>query len=64
MTQDSIFVGKREAALLLDISIRTIENLIRNHELPARRIGRRVVIPRQSLIEFSRRDHATQMRRR
>jgi excisionase family DNA binding protein len=61
MASLGILVGKRQAASLLAVSVRTIENLIKSKELPARRIGRRVLIPRQSLIEFARRDHATQI---
>lgn len=62
MSQEPIFVGKREASALLGVSVRTIENLLRNGELVARRIGRRIVIPRQALIEFAKRDHGTNVR--
>lgn len=54
-----IFVGKREAAFALSVCVRTVENLIAANELPARKIGRRTVIPYASLIAFGRRDHST-----
>ena len=54
---DSILVSKRDAARLLSVSLRTVENLISRRELVVRRIGRRVLIPRRSLDQFARRDH-------
>jgi excisionase family DNA binding protein len=51
---------KKEAAEMLSVSERTIENLLANKELAARRIGRRVLIAHQTLVQFSRRDHPTQ----
>lgn len=60
---EKICLDKRAAARLLSVSIRTVESLIANKELPVCRIGRRVVISRESLIDFARRDHSTQGRR-
>lgn len=55
-----ILVSKREAAAALSVSVRTIENLIYvAKELPARKIGRRTLIPYASLMAFARRDHPT-----
>jgi excisionase family DNA binding protein len=54
-----ILVGKREAARLLSVSLRTIDNLLARHELPYRRIGRRVLISSKALEQFVRRDHPT-----
>jgi excisionase family DNA binding protein len=56
---ESLLVSKREAAALLGLSIRTLENLLSLKELPARRIGRRCLIERQALVRFARRDHRT-----
>lgn len=56
---DQIFLSKREAARMLSISVRTVDNLIGRKELSARRVGRRVLIPRKALEEFTRRDHPT-----
>lgn len=50
----------KEAALCLGVCPRTIYNLIASHELTARKIGRRTMIPRQSLEQFVRHDHRTQ----
>jgi excisionase family DNA binding protein len=52
-----ILVTKREAALALSVSVRTIENFIRRKQLPARKIGRRRLIPLLSLEAFARHDH-------
>lgn len=56
---DAILISKREAALLLGVSPRTVDTLITNGELPTRRIGRRVLASRVSLEKFARRDHPT-----
>lgn len=56
---EQLLVSKRDAAAMLGLSVRTLENLIALKELPARRIGRRCMIERRALEQFSRRDHAT-----
>jgi excisionase family DNA binding protein len=58
-SQFKLLYTKAEAAEMLSVSVRTIENLIGNKELAARRIGRRVLIPHQSLLQFIRADHET-----
>ena len=57
---ESILVSKREAEQALSLSVRTLDNLIVRKELTARRVGRRVLIPRAELERFARRDHKTQ----
>jgi excisionase family DNA binding protein len=57
---EPILVSKKEAARVLSVSIRTVDNLIASKELAVRRLGRRCLIPRRALEEFARRDHATQ----
>jgi excisionase family DNA binding protein len=57
---EPILVSKKEAARVLSVSLRTIDNLIAAKELAVRRLGRRCLIPRRALEEFARRDHATQ----
>ncbi len=57
MDTDKILVNRKEAARLLSVSLRSLDNLILYRELPARRVGRRVLIPRRALEEFARRDH-------
>lgn len=56
---EAILVSKKEAARVLSVSLRTIDNLIAAKELTVRRLGRRCLIPRRSLEDFARRDHAT-----
>jgi excisionase family DNA binding protein len=55
-----IAVSKQEAADLLGVSLRTIDRLIALKELPVRRLGRRVLIPRNSVDNLLRHDHPTQ----
>jgi excisionase family DNA binding protein len=50
-------VSIREAAALLSISPRSVQNYIRLKTLPARKIGRRTVIPMSALETFLRTDH-------
>jgi excisionase family DNA binding protein len=57
---DQILLSKREAARLLSLSVRTVDNLIAQNRLLVRRVGRRVLIPRRGLEEFARHDHPTQ----
>jgi len=56
---EPILLGKKETARALGICVRTVENLIATKELPARKIGRRTLIPYKALQEFARRDHPT-----
>ena len=59
MSQESIVVTKKIAAQMLSVSLRTIDHLIAAKELAIRKIGRRVVVPRQSLSDFILKDHPT-----
>ena len=54
-----VLISKREAALALSLSVRTIENLIARKELTVRRVGRRTLVLASSLAAFARRDHAS-----
>jgi excisionase family DNA binding protein len=56
---EPILVGKKESASALGVSVRTIENLMNRKQLPARKVGRRTLIPYRALQEFARRDHPT-----
>ena len=62
MESQKIFFSKREASTMLALSLRTVDNLLARKELVCRRVGRRVLIPRQALERFARRDHQTQPR--
>ncbi len=52
-----LLVSKRDAAALLSLCLRSIDNLIAAKQLPCRRIGKRVLIPYTALVAFARRDH-------
>jgi excisionase family DNA binding protein len=52
-----LLVSKRDAAALLSLCLRSIDNLIARKELPCRRVGKRVLIPYSGLVAFARRDH-------
>jgi excisionase family DNA binding protein len=56
---EALALSKLEAARMLGVSVRTIDRLIALKELPVRRLGRRVVIPRNSLQGLLRADHPT-----
>jgi excisionase family DNA binding protein len=60
---DKIAVSVREAARLLSVSPRTIQNYITAKLLSARKIGRRTVIPVRALEAFLRTDHASPTQR-
>ncbi len=53
---ERLAVDIREAARLLSVSPRTIQNYLRAKMLPARKIGRRTVIPVRALENFLRSD--------
>lgn len=54
-TSEKLFVGRGTAASMLDVSTRTIDDAIRDGELEAFRIGRRVLIRTDALIRFAER---------
>jgi excisionase family DNA binding protein len=56
---EKLAVDIREAAHLLSVSPRTIQNYIRVKVLPARKIGRRTVITVRALENFLRTDQAS-----
>jgi excisionase family DNA binding protein len=49
-----ILVSRRTAGVLLDLSVRTISQLIACGELRARRVGKRVLLLRDDLEKFAR----------
>jgi excisionase family DNA binding protein len=56
---EALALSKLEAARMLGVSIRTVDRLIALKHLPVRRLGRRVLIPRNSLQNLLRSDHPT-----
>jgi excisionase family DNA binding protein len=57
MTEKMLF-SKYEALQLLGVGLGRFDKSIRDGELLVRRVGRRVLIPRESLEAFSRADEA------
>lgn len=51
--------SRDEAAKMLGISVRTVDRLTAGKHLPVRRIGKRVLITRDALAQFVKRDHQT-----
>jgi excisionase family DNA binding protein len=49
-----LLFNKQQAAQVLGISVRKIDYLIAQEQLPVRRIGRRVLISLQALEQFAR----------
>jgi excisionase family DNA binding protein len=58
-THSKLMYSKTETAQMLSISIRTVENLMTNGQLAFRKVGKRVLVPVQALIQFTKRDHVT-----
>jgi excisionase family DNA binding protein len=57
LASNKLLFSQKEAALILGVSLRTIQNLIFAKQLPIRRIGRRTLVHRKDLEAFARRDH-------
>jgi excisionase family DNA binding protein len=53
-----LMLGKKEAAMVLSLSARSVDRLIARGELAVSRCGRKVLIPRSSLEAFARRAQA------
>jgi excisionase family DNA binding protein len=58
-----VLISKRDAAVLLAVSLRTVENLIARRSLPVCKIGKRVLIPFSALEAFAKNDHETGQRK-
>ena len=57
--QVQLALSRKDAAIALGVSLRTLDYLLASGELRGRRIGRRIVIPKVTLEAFLRRDHPT-----
>ena len=57
---EALALSQREAARMLGVSPRTVDRLIALKRLPVRRLGRRVLIPRNGLQNLLRADQPTQ----
>jgi excisionase family DNA binding protein len=60
--QKRLAVSKREAAAMLSISVRSIENYIAWKRLPARKVGRRTLLLVRDLEAFLRRDQPSSVK--
>jgi excisionase family DNA binding protein len=54
-----LLVSLWQAAKLLSVSKRTVQNYVALKALPARKLGRRTLIPYSALVQFTKRDHVT-----
>lgn len=52
MTESPVLLSVQEAAKLLCIGRNTLYAMLREHRLPAVRLGRRILIPRASLLKW------------
>ena len=50
---EPILVSRKDAAALLGLSLRTVDNLLAQGQLAARKIGRRTLILRSALERFA-----------
>lgn len=57
--ESQILLNKEQARHALNVSMRTLDNLILGKILPVIRIGRRVLISRETLQRFARHDQPT-----
>lgn len=55
---DQILLSRKQAAVALSVSLRTLDSLISSKQILVRRIGRRCLIPWRALEQFARHDHA------
>ena len=55
MIEEKLLFSREAAAKATDLSVRAIDYAVETGELEAVRIGKRVMIPRESLIAFCRR---------
>ena len=56
---EKLAVSIREAAAMLGISPRSVQNFVSLKKLPARKIGRRTLVLMRDLEAFLRRDHVS-----
>ena len=58
---EPLLVSNKDAARLLGVCLRTLDNLVAGRELIPVRIGSRRLFRRAALESFTKRDHATGM---
>jgi excisionase family DNA binding protein len=57
--QHKLQYSRDEAATLIGVSLRTLDRLIADNQIEVRHIGRRVLVHRDVLQNFTKRDHQT-----
>ncbi len=57
--KERLLLGRKRTAAALDISLRTLDNLVRNRELAPIRIGRRIMFQRSAVERFAQTNHDT-----
>jgi len=62
--QTKLAVGVRDAAAMLSLSSRSIQNYIAVGRIPARKVGKRTLILVRDLEEFLRKDQPSPFRER
>jgi excisionase family DNA binding protein len=60
MSTDKLLIGRKEAAQKLSVSCPTLDRLVKNGNLTANRVGRRVLFSQWSLDTFTRRTQVIQ----
>jgi hypothetical protein len=57
MAETKLLYDRKSAALALSISVRSLDYLIARKAFTTRRIGRKVLIPLASMLQFAKGDH-------
>ena len=57
--EEKLLFTRAESARILSISLRTLDSMAARKEIATRKVGRKVLIHRDALELFARRDHAT-----
>ena len=61
VSQFKLQYSRKEATTMLNIGLRTLDRLIEGKQITVRRVGRRVLITRDALEQFTKRDHKTRV---
>jgi excisionase family DNA binding protein len=63
-TETRLLYDRKSAAQQLSVSVRTIDYLVANKELDTRRIGKKVLVTRASLVRYAAGNHFAIMKAR
>jgi len=56
-TTERLLYPRKDAAFQLGVSVRTLDYLVAAKQLETRRVGKKVLIPRGSLVKFAGANH-------